>query len=199
MNIPAARPTIDALTGLRGVAAMWIVLYHYAVQLRPFLPEIGVADPLIRQGHLAVDLFFVLSGFVLAYNYVDRLATWDAREARRFIVLRLARIYPVHLATLLAVTLMVVAAQAAGAGDAMRADKYSAGDFVLNLLLVHAWVAEPTLSWNYPSWSISPEMFAYLLFPARVCGRGPAAADMGGRRRAGGGRRVDAAVPAAVG
>ena len=169
---PRARPTIDALTGLRGVAACWIVLYHYAVQFRPFLPELRPLEPLIRQGHLAVDLFFVLSGFVLAYNYADQLTTWRSRDTARFMVLRLARIYPVHLVTLLAVLGMVVAAQAAGAAGSLEAGRYSAGDFVLNLFLLQTWVPRVTMSWNYPSWSISSEMFAYLLFPAACVGLG---------------------------
>ena len=83
-----------------------------------------------------------------------------------FLGRRLARVYPVHLVTLLIVAAMVwvsgrVGFQLTDAG-------YTTRDFVLNLLLVQTWVPDFHLNWNYPSWSISSEWFAYLFFPVVV-------------------------------
>ncbi len=110
----------------------------------------------------------MLSGFVLAYNYSDRFQSLQTREVLRFYTLRLARIYPVHVATLFAVLAMVMVSHAMGIQ--LTDEGYTARDFVLNLLLAHTWVPHFHLNWNYPSWSISSEWFAYLLFPFFVAG-----------------------------
>jgi peptidoglycan/LPS O-acetylase OafA/YrhL len=115
---------------------------------------------------MAVPAFFMLSGFVLAYNYTNRLRTLELPQTVRFLLLRLVRVYPVHLATLLAVAVMVRVGH--HAGFELKESGYSASDFVLNLFLVHTWVPHFSLNWNYPSWSISSEWFAYILFPFAV-------------------------------
>src|SRR5579863_1305776 len=81
------RRPIRALTGLRFFAALHVVFYHYAVGLLPY-PLSSVA----KNGYVAVGLFFVLSGFVLAYNYADR-----PMDIRTFWTARFARIYPAYL------------------------------------------------------------------------------------------------------
>jgi peptidoglycan/LPS O-acetylase OafA/YrhL len=83
-----------------------------------------------------------------------------------FLGLRLARIYPVHVATLLCVAAMVVGAR--HLGYELSDSGYSAKELLLNVFLLHAWTPHLVLSWNYPSWSISSEWFAYLLFPFLV-------------------------------
>jgi peptidoglycan/LPS O-acetylase OafA/YrhL len=96
MDFPRERPNIPALTGLRGVAAAWVALFHLTV---------GV--PILRHGDLGVDVFFILSGYVLTYVYAGKLANSAAYFG--FIRARLARIYPLHLVTLCVLALMVVA------------------------------------------------------------------------------------------
>ena len=71
---------IKALSGLRIVAAVWVVLFHY----RPLLAEAspGFRDalaPALNAGAQGVDLFFILSGFVLTWNYLDRMGIWSTR------------------------------------------------------------------------------------------------------------------------
>ena len=93
-----ARPRLDALTGVRGLAAWWVVFFHFREYLVPYVPSSALA--VMAHGNLAVDLFFVLSGFVIYYTYAGHLGSRS--EIRLFFIKRVARIYPLHLLTLLA-------------------------------------------------------------------------------------------------
>jgi peptidoglycan/LPS O-acetylase OafA/YrhL len=160
---------IRQLTGIRFVAAAWVLLYHLQGQLAvigvlslPLLPEV------LRVGRLGVDLFFALSGFILAHTYLTRLGpALRVRGTLHFWWLRLARIYPVHLVMLVVAGLAVVA-QARVTGDALDRDWLTPWDFVKNLLLIHEWGADPQRGWNFVAWSLSMEWLAYLLFPLLV-------------------------------
>ncbi len=154
---------IVALTSLRGFLALWVVLYHFWNDILTLFTDMDVFSPFVRFGYMAVPAFFMLSGFVLAYNYSDRFQRLSGAEILRFQAARLMRIYPVHLMTLL--TVAVMAWVSSFAGHQLTDTGYSAHDFILNLFLVQTWVPDFSLSWNYPSWSISSEWFAYLLFP----------------------------------
>jgi peptidoglycan/LPS O-acetylase OafA/YrhL len=147
---------LKPLTSLRFFAAAWVVLFHY-------WPRLGVAMPaLVAKGYLGVELFFVLSGFILCHVYL-KAAGEGGFKYGSFLWARLARIYPLHLATLLAVGLMGAAALAAGLS--IDPNVLSPQALPANLLLVHAWGLSPVAGWNHPSWSISAEWFAYLSFP----------------------------------
>lgn len=159
---------VVALTSLRGVLALWVVLYHFWDSVLFLFPPLDLASPFIRIGPMAVPAFFMLSGFVLAYNYGDRFRTLRRPEVVRFLFLRLARVYPVHVVTLFVVLLMVVVG--GRLGYQLTDAGYTPRDFVLNLFLMQTWVPDFILNWNYPAWSISSEWFAYLLFPAAVAG-----------------------------
>jgi peptidoglycan/LPS O-acetylase OafA/YrhL len=159
---------IDSLTTLRGLLALWVAAYHFWNDLVRLFPPLDSLSPLALSGHFAVPGFFILSGFVLAFNYSARFASWPPRRVFNFWILRLARIYPVHFVTLLAVAVMV------GVSDRLAYKLTDAGyskrDFILNLLLMQTWVPDFHLNWNYPSWSISSEWFAYLIFPFAAAG-----------------------------
>ncbi len=159
---------IVALTALRGLLALWVVFYHFWNDVLRLFPATESLSPLVRMGNMAVPAFFILSGFVLAYNYGERFDRLRLSEVVRFECLRLARIYPVHLFTLLIVAAMVGVSSLAG--YQLTDAGYTTRDFVLNLFLVHTWVPDYSFNWNYPSWSISSEWFAYLLFPLAVAG-----------------------------
>ena len=155
MQAPA---DIKSLTSLRFFAAAWVVLYHY-------WPSLAVAHtpPIVATGHLGVELFFILSGFILCHVYLPAFETGQFRYGD-FLWARLARIYPMHLATLIAVGLMGGVALAAGV--TIDRNVVSLAALPANLLLVQAWGFAPVAGWNHPSWSISAEWFAYLGFPA---------------------------------
>ena len=87
---------IKALTGLRIIAAVWVVLFHFRPLLHDAAPRFAAAlTPVLDCGAQGVDLFFILSGFVLTWNYLDTMGpSWSARDTLRFLWLRLARVSP---------------------------------------------------------------------------------------------------------
>lgn len=150
---------IISLSSVRGMAAIWVVLFHFSGALFEILPESTLLAPLIVAGVFAVPQFFILSGYVLSIRYLVKLSAPTWRGVFRFWWLRLARVYPVHIFTLL-VSLAMVSRRGWPTDQG-----HSLGSFIANCLLTHAWARDFHLSWNYPSWSISSEWAAYLLFP----------------------------------
>ena len=148
---------LKPLTSLRFFAALWVVLYTYVKEL-----NFPVHFALLDKGYLGVDLFFVLSGFILSYVYLEAFGEkrFDYAE---FITHRLARVYPLHLATLLFTILMIGAAAMKGVELDPSAANWSA--LPAHLLLLQSWGLASTAAFNHPSWSISAEWFAYMTFP----------------------------------
>lgn len=156
------RKQLDSITGLRAFAAAWVVLLHTALLVPILLPEIPVVSRLLGGGNLGVDIFFMLSGFIIAYTYLKTLERPQPGAIKRFLWLRVARIYPVHLVMLFVVLAMVVVSTAAGAPPE-EGRRFTALSFVMNLFMLQA--VPPALAWNDPAWSISTEFAAYLAFP----------------------------------
>lgn len=156
-----AAPFPDALhplTSVRFFLALGVVLFHYQLQWTLPAESAGLLD----RARLGVDVFFILSGFILTHVYLqdDRRFSY-----RAFLVARFARIYPAHVAILLAMLAMVLAARLIGVG--LEPGRFNAVDFFGTLFLVQAWFPRETITfWNGPSWSLSAEWFAYLAFPA---------------------------------
>jgi len=150
---------LAALTSLRFFAAAAIVIHHgknsMAQVLAPF-----EAMPLGS----AVSLFFVLSGFIL--TYVHRGLGREPSAVRRFYVARIARLWPAHVATFLLFLLVIPSAAWFAPGGEILGKEIAAA----NLAMVHAWIPIPAFyfSFNGVSWSISAELFFYLMFPLLV-------------------------------
>lgn len=147
---------IRSLTGLRGVAAMYVLVFHY-------FPIATYNSPLRRvlgHGYLAVDLFFVLSGFVMALNYRHLFESgWTRAAYGTFLARRIARIYPLYIVATVVGFVLVVAGGLPFIPTMPRAPA-----LIFNLLMVQSWGLTP--SFDSPAWSISAEWAAYLLFPA---------------------------------
>jgi len=159
---------IKALTGLRIVAAVWVVLFHFRPMLADASPDFRDAlAPVLNCGAQGVDLFFILSGFVLTWNYLDRMGrSWSARATLHFLWLRLARVWPVYLVTLHLAALLVILSLHVGHVPLPEASQLTAISYVRQVLLVQLWF-QPYFdgsSWDGPAWSISAEWLAYLLF-----------------------------------
>lgn len=148
---------IRALTGARGIAAWLVVLYHLRLSIAGLPPGV---ERVLAKGYLAVDFFFLLSGFVIWLAWHERLR--DPGQIPRFLLKRIARVWPLHLLMLAAAASITLALVATGRAPASG---FPYAELPFHLLLLQAWGAVPPLAWNDPAWSISAELAAYLLFP----------------------------------
>jgi peptidoglycan/LPS O-acetylase OafA/YrhL len=155
-------PQIDQLTGLRGLAAWFVVLFHVRLNCTNLVP--GWTIEALGKGYLAVDVFFILSGFVMWLNYGVKLRTGGWSEAPRFWWKRVARIWPLHSAILAAMAAFALLLLATGRDTG----GYPFAELPLHALLLQNWGLTSALSWNHPAWSISTELAAYILFPLFV-------------------------------
>ncbi len=163
MTPSVPKDEIRALTGIRGIAALMVVLYHFHDTFVALVPAWRVFAPTAKVGLLGVDLFFVLSGLILCHVYEAdvRPVTW--RSHAHFLGMRLARVQPNVVATVIAMIGVLALAQVMGTP---LGGLYPVEQLPLHLAMTHAWFRSPGQEWNYPSWSVSTEWFAYLfLFP----------------------------------
>jgi peptidoglycan/LPS O-acetylase OafA/YrhL len=152
------------LTVLRGAFAWWVVSFH----IREWLPKTGEFSSLLltifEQGYLGVDFFFVLSGFVIGRRYLAEFESLTKKRILKFLYLRFARVYPLHLLLLMCMVADPIM-QLYFAKARTISDQYPMGYFAQSLFLVQNWGLETDLRWNVPAWSISTEFLAYLVFP----------------------------------
>lgn len=128
-------------------------------------PRDSVLQPFFRSAYAGVDLFFVLSGFIIAYTYYDSFLTKRWSGSPDFWWKRFARIYPVYIVTTMLSAAMYAVAVAVG-HQFRNADSAVLNwpTAILNVFGIQEWVGVPSL--NGPAWSVSAELFAYALFPA---------------------------------
>ena len=162
---------LPSLTPLRGLAAIWVICFHYGVVYFAF--QLEQFSRFFNRGYLAVDMFFMLSGFVLSHVYWKTFASDESLQAKdywNFISARIARLYPLHLFNL---SQFLIAALAFSLYGYIVAGKLegiplhgprSLTALVANVVMLQGLDAGD-LAWNYPSWSISIEFLAYFLFP----------------------------------
>ncbi len=155
------RPPLDACTGLRFFAALSVVGYHfYCPPCDPAAPEFLVH--LLQAGFTTVSLFFVLSGFILAYNYLGERGGFTGTP-REFYRARFARLYPIYLLALavdlpLFLRLLHQTEPAATSGEVARIS-------LSTLTLTQAWFDLSRPPWNLMAWTLSIEAFFYAVFP----------------------------------
>lgn len=159
----SAKPDLTALTALRGIAAWYVVLYHIRMTAADILPPQALA--IFSKGYLAVDFFFLLSGFVIWLSYRDRISENGIAAIPSFLARRFARIYPLHFVVLCGAIAFALLLAATGRASPQE---FPIGELPLHLLLIQNWGFTTELSWNDPAWSISTETAAYLLFPLIV-------------------------------
>jgi peptidoglycan/LPS O-acetylase OafA/YrhL len=163
---------IRALTGLRGVAALIVVWYHMKDALSQrgfeFRPPLIVERLFFNGGH-SVDVFFVLSGFILVLTYGHWFGeSISGDHYRRFLRRRWARIYPLHFALLLLVIAFVGTARLMGLATVHGLERFDFATLPQYFLLVQAWgpFLDGIGEWNPPAWSISIEVLAYVVLPS---------------------------------
>jgi peptidoglycan/LPS O-acetylase OafA/YrhL len=154
------RPELRPLTSIRGLFAWAVVLYHVRLACLGWMPLPVIH--VLAKGYLAVDVFFLLSGFVIWLNYGARLR--GRRAAADFLVRRIARIWPLHAAMLAFALGLALLLMATG----RPAWNFPLAELPLHIAMVQNWGLTSKLTWNDPAWSISCEWAAYLLLPLAV-------------------------------
>ncbi len=158
------------LDSLRGIAAIGVAFFwHYKhfdfayFEANPAaLPLFSAFNWFYMCGWNLVDFFFVLSGFIFMHVYSDKIRSKEIDE-KSFFILRISRLYPLHVITLFAVAIMQYFRYFTGRGF-FQGDINDLYHFILNLLFIQAGFFEDGLSFNGPSWSLSCEIIAYILF-----------------------------------
>ena len=151
-------PDLRALTTLRFLAALWVVLFTAWPHL-----DVSWVPVAVTKGYLGVETFFILSGFILSHVYLEAAGEKRFRYGG-FLWARIARVYPLHLVTLFGMIGLGIAATVAGLSIDDSLNDWRA--LPAHLTMTHAWGLAPLSAFNHPSWSISAEWFAYLSFPA---------------------------------
>jgi peptidoglycan/LPS O-acetylase OafA/YrhL len=150
---------IRALTGVRGLAALAVVIYHiHAQHDAPWFKDMkGVLWDVMLHGYLAVDLFFVLSGFVMALSYGNFSRDgWTKRNYGIFLMRRFGRVYPLYAFVLCVIAVPILLGLS-------HSTEITGKGLLMNLALIQSWGFGDSI--NPFSWSISTEFAAYLLFP----------------------------------
>jgi peptidoglycan/LPS O-acetylase OafA/YrhL len=170
VEVDRPRGEIRALTGLRFVAALWVVLYHFRALLMPLLGPVAFLKPVLAAGWLGVELFFVLSGFVITLSYVEECGRrFSVPVAARFLVARFARVWPAWaVMTVLSFTALLLIRGMGWDPDAVIPHPpLTEMPLLRQLTMTQMWGRESLKgsSFDAPGWSISAEWLAYVAFP----------------------------------
>jgi peptidoglycan/LPS O-acetylase OafA/YrhL len=172
-SVPSSRG-IDSLTGIRGVAAVWVFLTHYQAVMVAYIHSPAIQQSsFLYNGFRGVDLFFVLSGFILMHVHGEDFRAFHEATFWRFYVLRFFRVYPLNTVVLLALLPIGLAMPELvtwfrtdhGIPIPYHNHDFSAAGFVQSLFLAQTWSFFKPGEWNGPAWSLSAEVFGYAIFP----------------------------------
>ena len=144
------KPPLPALTGIRTLLAIFIILFHFTP------PHLGLLYPFIDNGYVFVGVFFLISGYILTYNYADRGKSLAKRE---FWLARFSRLYPVYLLVLLLSFRMVQ--------DEWHARSHAEfwQGIILTPLVLQGWSPSVATFWNTVAWTLTSECLLYAAFP----------------------------------
>ncbi|MDQ2834448.1 MAG: acyltransferase [Acidobacteriota bacterium] len=149
-TVGTRKPALPALTGIRTLLAFSIVLFHFTP------PHLGLLYPIIDNGYIFVGVFFLISGYILTYNYADRARTLVKRE---FWLARFSRLYPVYLLVLILSLHML--------GEEWHARSHFEfwQGLILTPLVLQGWSPSVATFWNTVAWTLSSEVVLYAAFP----------------------------------
>ena len=149
---------ITNLTPIRGIAALLVVIFHFEIVLVLFLPR--DISSFFSKCYLMVDLFFIMSGFIIYHVYGEFFKhTIETKTFNKYIRARLARVYPLHIFTLILTIILVVCAH-------FKWDEFFNPQAIpTHMLMLQSFGLHSIYTWNVPAWSISAEFAAYVIFP----------------------------------
>ena len=152
---------LSNLTPLRGIAALLVAIFHFEMAIARFVP--AKLTMFFEKCYLMVDLFFIMSGFIILHVYKDDFTSRIERNSiKKYLVARFARIYPLHFFTMLLLVTGVIIFSPGGTYPNPIENPWA---IPTGFLLLHSYYIHNIYTWNIPSWSISAEWAAYLLFP----------------------------------
>jgi len=135
---------IKSLTGLRGIVALWVAFFHFSFFRNEFIQDI------VGKGYVAVDIFFVLSAFLLTVSYAEKFKELNYKVIEVFYKKRINRIYPVYIISVIFIVLFL--------------EKSTISGFFINATLLQCFF-NPDYLLNVVYWSLSTEWVCYLIFP----------------------------------
>ena len=157
----------DRLLGIeliRGIAAIWVLLFHYRELTPSNIIDFGLLNEFVSSGGKGVELFFVLSGFIMFYKYRNKFSKKIIfAEFFLYIVHRAARIFPLHIVTCLFMVFGAVAISILFDRDlsGTRFETYN----IFGSLFLLSYYFDSIIDINMPAWTLSAEMFAYVMLP----------------------------------
>jgi len=155
---------IRTLTSLRGLAAMAVVLQHFSATAQE---HAAVTIPsLVPHGYIAVDLFFILSGFIMSYTYLEKFLLLGFRATPDFFGRRIARIAPLNIFVVTVLTIAGIISLNFFGSFVFFQSRNLPLDFLANILMLQGLGVGSNL--NGPSWSVSTEFAAYAAFPILI-------------------------------
>jgi peptidoglycan/LPS O-acetylase OafA/YrhL len=154
---------------LRGLAGLSIVIWHFQhfyhfeqSFIRNSQPYYNLLYFFYNHGHLAVAIFFSLSGFIFFWLYYEKIKN-QLVSGKEFFLLRFSRLYPLHFITLIIVCLLQLYS-IKKTGSYIIYNNNDLKHFLLNLFFISGWGGYEGPSYNAPIWSVSLELFAYICF-----------------------------------
>ena len=154
-------PWIPAFSGLRFLIIIFLCLHHFDAFNDLQIPGWSEVMRILNEGYLSVNFFFILSGFVIQYTYGHQLRQ-GVLDTKSFLFNRLAHLWPTYLLALVAALVVYTGA------SALYYLKTSS--FWCHVLMVQSWIPDNTFAFNFngAAWSVSTEVFFYLLFPCLI-------------------------------
>ncbi|RLJ30729.1 peptidoglycan/LPS O-acetylase OafA/YrhL [Chryseobacterium sp. 7] len=143
------RHEIKSLTGLRGIVALWVTFAHFCN-----FNDLWI-EPVMVKGYVAVDIFFVLSAFLLSISYSKKFQSLFFDDVKIFYKRRINRIYPVYFVSVILIVVFTII---------LLAKNTSWSEFLINILLIQCFFSSDYLL-NIVYWSLSTEWISYLIFP----------------------------------
>jgi peptidoglycan/LPS O-acetylase OafA/YrhL len=158
---------IHNLTALRGIAALLVAILHFHFFLGNIVPSHTTG--LVDKFYLMVDLFFILSGFIICYVYCDTFNTKiKLHDYQTFLTARFARIYPLHCLTLITEVFIFIFILSVDKFDLLpkwHQHLYRLDAIPIQLTFLQTVGIFNFDTWNAPAWSLSAEWWAYIIFP----------------------------------
>lgn len=162
------RREIKVLSGIRILGAIWVMLYHLQSNLYANFSQLTLFKPFLGLGDFGVDFFFILSGFVIWFNYGEEHGNKPSfRAFLKFIMFRIGRLWPVNvLATVLAALVLAVIHTHFSNFGVPSESWYNINSWLATVFMVQE-VGNPNLvyMWNQPTWSVCAEFIVYFFFP----------------------------------